>query len=206
MNRHRRSCRFPVVSFVFMSAMAAVVFPVRAEMGPSEDRPVNCGVFALYTLLRLEGQHSSVDVLMNRLAGGSPRGESMRDLQKVASALGLSLRGVHLDLDAVPPRRPAIVYLRRGEHGHFVVIRAVGHTGELVQVLDSLSEPIVIDRRALVLSEGWTGIGLVKASWSPMFISGLVIVVLGLGWLAWARLGHRSWVRRGVAATSPTLS
>ena len=72
-------------------------------------------------------------------------------------ALGLPLRGVSLDLTDTPLDRPALVHLKRGNEGHFVVIRPVGHSGKLVQVIDPIDGVEVLDTQVLLSSAFWTG-------------------------------------------------
>ena len=60
--------------------------------------------------------------------------------------------------------RPMLVFLRRKGHGHYVVVRPVGHTGKLVQVIDNFGPPEVVDKATLLASPVWTGIALLRES------------------------------------------
>ncbi len=79
--------------------------------------------------------------------------------------------------------RPMLVFLNRGEHGHFLVLRPVGTTGKLVQVVDSVNPPAVIDKTALFAAKSWTGLALIPdepRSWVlPARIAAAVVLVLG---------------------------
>lgn len=159
----------------------------------------DCGAKSLSILLRLEGRPTDLSRLEDGLPAPTPRGYSMRELREAARACGLRLLGVRLPRGDRAPDRPAIVFLKRGPHGHYVVIRPVGHTGKLVQVLDPNREPEVMDASRLYASPEWTGLALVprRPNW-PLRVAGAVLVVSTLvvagSWLV-PRLR-----RRGVAA------
>lgn len=95
---------------------------------PAEFGMLDCGTIALHTLLTLEGREIPVDTLRARLPALSAKGYSMAELRDVAQACGLTLTGVKLPTGDHAPDRPALVFLRRDDHGHFLVIRPVGHS------------------------------------------------------------------------------
>ncbi len=139
---------------------------------PEEPR-YDCGTKALYFLLRLEGISADLDSIAADLDRRSPvkansgpdseprRDRSMLELREAAGRFGLKLDGIRIPGGKLAPSRPAIAYIDRKPHGHFVVVKPVGHTGSLVQVLDGESEPEVIDAARLYASESWTGLALV---------------------------------------------
>jgi hypothetical protein len=86
------------------------------------------------------------------------------------------------------------VFLARGRHGHYVVLRPVGHTGKLVQVLDPNEEPVVLDAARLYASPEWTGLALVPArpNWTARVVGTIgaaALAVLGVARLARRRRG-----------------
>jgi peptidase C39-like protein len=150
----------------------------------------DCGVLALYQLLRLEGRPSDLDQLRQALPGPSPKGYSLLDLRRAAS-----VRGVRLDAVVLPKRRsaftkPALLFVKREKEGHFMVVRPVGHTGRLVQVLDGDREPAVFDAEWLFASPSWTGLALVphRTNYVGLAAGGLTATCLvALGFLRWSR-------------------
>ena len=83
--------------------------------------------------------------------------------------------------------RPAIVFLDKGGHGHFVVVRPVGHTGRMVQVIDGGHSVEVVDRSAMTSRAEWTGLALVPsrgpAARRSRIVAGVAsILVLGCSW------------------------
>lgn len=126
------------------------------------DQP-DCGVIALFNLLTLAGRTVSLDEVVAALPAPNPRGYSLEELRAASARLGLEVEGVRLRSRATPPDRPMLAYVNASEHGHFLVVRPVGHTGKLIQVLDGLRPPDVLDGPLLFRSPGWTGLGLVPS-------------------------------------------
>jgi hypothetical protein len=54
-----------------------------------------------------------------------------------------------------------LVFLKLGVHGHYAVIRPVGISGNLLQIIDLTRGPEVVDKKALFSSPEWTGLALV---------------------------------------------
>lgn len=188
--------------FLALVSWASASVWAHAE-GPSGAGPANydCGTLALYTLLRLEGRATRLVDVGTSLHPRPAPGSSMRELRDAAASLGVRLTGIRLPPDGRLDR-PAIVFTRRGGHGHFFVLRPVGHTGELVQVLDALQDPDVTDMPNLVNSPGWTGLALipsrprwpVRLGWSLLGIA----IICSLGLLFAARRSRR---RAGLAGS-----
>lgn len=128
-----------------------------------EDRLYDCGLLALYSFLRSEGLSADLSELEGRLPGSTPHGRSLHDLIVAAEGLGLDLKAVRTSGPPDLPRRTCLAYLRRGEHGHYVILRPVGHSGRLLQVLDGPLPPTVVDAADYCRSDGWTGIVLLRA-------------------------------------------
>lgn len=119
----------------------------------------------------------------------------MKDLRDAARACGLKLIGVHLEKNSDAIDRSMLVFSRRGTHGHFVVIRPVGHTGKLVQVIDSARGSELVDKADLVTSPDWTGLALIPSQrgWPHNFARGFGVVTSL--WIALA-LVYRHRARR----------
>jgi Peptidase C39 family len=114
-------------------------------------------------LLRVEGHRTELSLIKQYLPAPSPHGCSMRQLREAARACGLSLVGVRLKKSNRAPDQPIVAFLKGGHHGHYVMIRPVGHTGRLLQVLDLDDDPIVLDAIRLYASPEWTGLALIPA-------------------------------------------
>jgi hypothetical protein len=127
----------------------------------------DCGVSALYILLRLEGKPSTVEQIESTLPRRNPAGYSMAELASASRALGVDLEGVRLEKGGGPITRPAIAYLEDGAWGHFAVVRPVGTTGTMVQVIDPPSHPLIADYDRVLKAKSWTGRVLVpRRHWS----------------------------------------
>ncbi len=155
----------------YLAAILILALPVLASAGTQDARgaeqeassaiPIyDCGTMALYTLLRLEGHSTNLKRLESILPQPNPSGYSMQELQAAALAGGLTLEGVLLKKDRRAIDRPMILFLRQSPHGHFVVVRPVGKTGKLVQILDPNLPPDVADASELLESRAWTGLAL----------------------------------------------
>ncbi len=146
---------------------------------------IDCGLASLYLLLRLKGYHSDLSSLLAQLPPRAAAGYSMMELRDTAGHLGLRLFGVRLESNGPPPGTPILAFLNRDGHGHFLVIRPVGHTGKMVQVFDGLPGPVVIDWLDVCKSPEWTGLALVPRArgWSPIIapagalIGGLALTI-----------------------------
>lgn len=102
----------------------------------------------------------------------------MAELREAARACGLTLVGVRLPRSGHAPDRPALVFLEGEDHGHFLVVRPVGHSGKLIQVIDSIGDPVVMDAADLYASNQWTGLALVpvRPNWPLRIAVGLMIL------------------------------
>lgn len=138
-----------------------------------------CGVLALYYLLRLEDRPVNLRHVDANLPIRGDHGHSLGDLRNAARRCGLELTGVYLRKSNILDR-PAMVFLKSGDHGHFVVVRPVGNKGKMVQILDSISEPEVLDASDLYNTPEWTGLALIPArpNWTLRVGIGLAITIL----------------------------
>ncbi len=64
-----------------------------------------------------------------------------------------------------------LVYLKQGEHGHFIVVRPVGRMGKMVQVLDNDQDVLVTDLTDLTSAVEWAGLSLrpIHVDWPGRF-------------------------------------
>jgi len=151
--------------FLAVCTLSMVGEPTPEHDG-STGRAPNCGVQSLYLLCRLEGQPTTLSAIVEQ---PTTRGTSlsMKQVSDAAAAVRLPVIGVKLRTDGNALDRPALVFMNQRPHGHFVVIRPVGTSGRLVQVLDPNREPEVIDATDLYASPEWTGLALVptRTNW-----------------------------------------
>jgi hypothetical protein len=127
------------------------------EVSLGKPGETDCGVCALYAILRLEGVEADVPSILKALPAPAAEGRSMKDLREAAAGLGLPLDCIRLRDDLRSLDRPMIALLRGDEGGHFVVLRPVGHTGNLIQVIDGGREPSVEDGARISVDPSWTG-------------------------------------------------
>lgn len=157
--QRRPPSRPRLTAYALMLCLASRVALADEQAG----RPASgagCGTKALYLLARLEGRSIDLDQLGRALGEPTRHEHSLKELRDVAARYGLRLSGARRLGGRETPDRPAIVLLNHEPHGHFVVIRPVGHTGKLLQVLDPNDEPEVIDAIVLYGSGAWTGLAL----------------------------------------------
>jgi hypothetical protein len=157
---------------------------------PSSDfasGTTDCGPVALYYLLNLGnlgGRPTELREVKASLPPTNPRGYSLLELREASRRLGLILEGLQLRIKDRSPNRPVLAFMNQNGHGHYVVVRPVGRTGRLVQVLDGQDEPIVIDATVLYAMPGWTGLVLIPTQRSSILwiaASFVAILVVGTG-------------------------
>ncbi len=164
------------------------------EVGP----PPDCATSALFVLLQTEGRPASLERVRTELGGRHKDGYSLSELAGAAGRLGLPLRGVRFGEGDSPLDRSAIVFIQEAQGGHFAVLRPVGTTGTMVQVIDPPMPPQIVDYDRLFRDSPWTGKILVPAPpWYERV--GLVLVgATGLG-LILIPIAVRMRRSRGVA-------
>jgi hypothetical protein len=121
-----------------------------------ERTKLDCGVNALYLLLHLEGRPVTVDQVLSKLPAHDPEGYSMAELADASEALGLGLEGVRFAKGDPNPDRPAIAFIKSERGGHFTVLRPIGTTGKMVQVIDPPIPPWTTDYDRLFVDGLWT--------------------------------------------------
>ena len=142
-------------------------------------------------LLRLAGRDVSLAEIKEALPLRNDKGYSLAELQTAAGQFGLGLTGIRLDERDLPLSHPAIAFLYTAGEGHFIVLRPVGRTGKVVQVIDPPSAPAILDYQKLLSSSGWTGRMLVRQSASEWFFSRIWLIIPLLMVLALAYLVRR---------------
>ena len=170
MSRLRGLEALAALKLVLCSSLVAVLLPLDLaargdERAYGTEGIVDCGTMSLAALLTLEGHPAEPDLLLACLPPTSSAGPSLAELRDAAGTLGFHLRGVRLQRDERAIDRPMIVFLQRAGHGHYQVVRPVGHTGKLAQVIDPNWPPYIVDKSALLAAPEWTGIVLIPDRW-----------------------------------------
>lgn len=173
---------------------------ISAQETADSAQPIyDCGTLSLQTLLHIEGRPTSLRRLESILPTPSPRGYSMRELQDAGRARGLNLVGALLSKDTRSINRPMIMYLKQGAHGHFIVVRPVGSSGSLVQILDPNLRPDVIDKADLFAAREWSGLVLMpsRPNWPLRIGWALGACSLAVGFLGWLAKHGPRWRSQG---------
>ncbi len=192
-----------------MPSVLPILVALATAQVPADDDAVACGPMALYHLLRIEGRPVSLAEVARRCGRAEEGGHSLAELGDAAKALGLELRGARLDRASWPIDRPAVAHLSRGPGGvgHFVVVRPVGHSGKLVQVIDGEDSVEVLDFDRLAGSRGWSGVALVplRGRETPFGRAAIAVAAFFAGAGAW--LGMQRAIRgRSRGARGPAAS
>src|SRR5579883_1705443 len=143
----------PILTLCLLLASARAVCADTA--GPGQESKLDCGVNALFILLRLEGRPITLDRLYTVLPPRHGDGYSMAELAAAARSLGLRLGGVRFFRGDQALDRPASAFIKDARGGHFMVLRPVGTTGTMVQVIDPPSAPLMTDYDRLLASRPW---------------------------------------------------
>jgi len=192
-----------VSALVFILALSCAV-NARAA-GPEETTKFDCGANALFILLHLEKLPVTFDDLESVLPPRAPEGYSMLELSAAASSLGLSLQGVRFGKGDKALNRPAIVFLQDAKGGHFAVLRPVGTTGPMVQVIDPPRAPWIADYERVFAARSWTSRVLIPLDpWPVRHARDLPVAVAcgtltAVAFLLWSRSSRSR--RRNTLAT-----
>ncbi len=125
-------------------------------------RIYDCGIVSLYHMLTMSGINVDMIDLERSLPDPRSDGYSLQELIDCAKANRFSLMGIQLPGTDLAPQKQAIVFMDRKTHGHYIVIRPVGRSNRLVQVLDADGQPTIVDYEILRNKPDWTGIALVE--------------------------------------------
>ncbi len=153
--------RVALLHWIILFSVAAGAFADdnRSESGAGAW---DCGTYALYHLLHLEGLSHRLDQVRSALdTPAATGGHTLKELRQAAGRLGLSLDAIAIPKSFPAIDRPGLAFVKSGPEGHFLVIRPVGHTGRLIQLLDGERPPVVVDWDRLFASPSWTGLVLV---------------------------------------------
>ncbi len=168
----------------------AIVFALTASGGAAGSTPtitLDCGENALFVLLNMEGRPVDLDELERALPPRRKEGYSMAELAACSAALGLPLDGVRFDKGDGALTRPAIAFFKSAQGGHFAVLRPVGTTGTMVQVIDPSRASQIVDYTQILSAKSWTGrILIARDAWVaqnkiPLLIAlaGCILLVAG---------------------------
>ena len=153
----------PVSFWVTTSLLLLLVIAIHAEAaGTGEMTNLDCGVNALFLLLRLEGRPVTLDSLLSVLTSHDPQGYSMAELIVAARSLGVELEGVEFGKGNGALNRPAIAFFKDAKGGHYAVLRPVGTTGTMVQVIDPPRVPWIVDYDRVFSAKPWTSRILIR--------------------------------------------
>jgi ABC-type bacteriocin/lantibiotic exporter with double-glycine peptidase domain len=141
---------------------------------------LECGLDALILYSRLIGYPQDRALVRSSLGPVVPgRGYSMLQLQEAGRGLGIPLRGVRLNPEASNLQTPIIILCRLGEHFHYRVLRPIGHSGRVVQILDpSYETPFVLDYETVRRSAEWTGYALIPSSHSASWVITIITITI----------------------------
>jgi Peptidase C39 family len=184
---------YPVL-VLFTCATASASFDASGDAGAEGQLENDCGLLALYTLMRIHGRGVGLAEIQKHLGPPGQGGVSMRALLDASEVLGLPLSAVRYE-PGTPVREPALIFLSRAGRGHFMVVRPVGNSGELLQVSDGLAAPYVMEARKLYQLPYWHGLALVKRRSRLFTLRNCVFAALSLGIVA-SYLTIRSWLNR----------
>ncbi len=159
------------VAVCVLAALFAIPANGSADGEQSGTETGDCGTVSLRHLLNLEGRPAALNQLTAVLGIPGADGFSFRELREAARRFGLMLDAVVLPKQRSAIKRPAILFIKREREGHFLVVRPVGHTGHLVQVLDGERLPFVIDADQLFASPSWTGLALIPHRRNYLFLT-----------------------------------
>ncbi len=195
-----RSLAFLLSVFTLLESPVGIGFAETGDLPSAPAETMDCGTLALTQLLEIEARPSDWNLVAARL-GPTPRGgHSMSELRDVASQLGLTLSGVQLMLQQQPLDRPALVMVKRRDAGHYLVIRPVGTTRQLVQILDGVQAPEIMDVTELVALPGWTGLALIphRIGWSRWALGSLGAIFTSIfAWSVLKKTGKSRKIDRG---------
>jgi hypothetical protein len=161
---------------------------------PTATTTLDCGADALFVLLHLEGRPVALDQLEKSLPPRRRDGYSMSELAASSAAVGLPLDGLRFGKRHGAPTRPVIAFFKDPKTGHFAVLRPVGTTGKMVQVIDPPHVPWITDWDKLFAAKSWTGRILVRRD--PWIVRNMIPVLLAAAGGVLLMTGLRRGLRR----------
>jgi Peptidase C39 family len=170
-----------IVVFAIILALPCLAAGQIDVLHKAEESSFDCGTLSLYLLLRIEGRATALPAIESRLPPMPRDGYSMKELREAARGCGLRISGVRLKDPARDLDRPAIAFLKQG---HYVIVRPVGHTGRLVQVVDGTEFSAIMESEELFRSPNWSGLVLIPRGY-PLERSAAIafLCIMGAGML-----------------------
>jgi ABC-type bacteriocin/lantibiotic exporter with double-glycine peptidase domain len=139
-----------------------------------------CNTISLYMFYKINCIDIDINMIEGLLPPSTARGRNMEALVNASRTLGLPLEAVRFGPNE-PIQEPSIILVRRSEHGHFVVVRPVGRSGKLLQVLDGYAAPRIVEATRVYQSPQWTGLALVMPRrLSRLLFYTTVIIIFGI--------------------------
>ena len=126
----------------------------------TESQLYDCGTLSVRNFLALHGKSVPLHVITEKLPTPCPDGFTIKQFRDAIRSLGIKVNGVKIPRQAKALDREMLMLLKHDTHGHYVVIRPVGPSGTLIQIVDGLEPPRVLEKTKLVDGESWTGIVL----------------------------------------------
>ena len=173
--------------FIFFLLLNTPALAASTSLAESES--FDCGTLALFTLLRADGKTVRLAEVVSSLPSPVQGGFSVDDICRAARRMGLDVFPTRLQPGKCPDR-PALAFLRAGTNRHFLVVRPVGHSGRLLQVIDSRGTPFVVEAEEFLASPQWTGIVIIprRLDWTLVLSTCTALgAAVGIG-LCWIRL------------------
>ena len=161
--------------------LSAMIAQIHSDISSSSlDRQPYCGLRSLFILLQLQGLAIHLDAIEQLLPASGSKGHSMADLQDAARGVGLRLKGIRVRERDLPLDRSSIAYMNYQGDGHFIVLRPVGTTGTMVQIIEPPNAPRIVDYTDLLAHPAWTGKLLVPESTTEHFFPWIVGAGVGM--------------------------
>ncbi len=168
----------PFLGLVFLSLVQST--SCRAT-SVEETTKLDCGDNALFIVLHLEGHPVTLDRLLAALPPRHPDGYSMAELAAVGRSLGLGLEGVRFAKGDKALDRAAIAFIQDARGGHYAVLRPLGTSGTMVQVIDPPQVPWITDYDQVLESRPWTGrLLLPRDPWHVRYAFPLILATLSI--------------------------
>lgn len=169
--------------FIIHSLVAVGCHGTTLQDCPTNALVFDCGVNAVYTLLRLKDMNVDLPEISRNLARDLENGSSIHDVETYLHEHGIKTDARMMRLSGLAQKRGALAVLLLHKHGadvagHYVVARALGN-GRL-QVIDSLAGA-TINEDAESSKERFPVILVdpVERGWTWMILAGVSIASLG---------------------------
>jgi len=181
----------PIRRQFIYGALFAALNPIAVIAGAEPPEP-SCGAMCILVLARLQESTVDLPAIQAELGPPSFAGHSIKQMASALEALGMPCSAVSVLPSDWPIQGMGIFHTQNGERGHYVVVRPVGHSGQLAQVLDPTGSVLVEDYEALAQAPGWTGSCLlIHSPRTKHGLTAVTTVATACGFLAIRRLARR---------------